>query len=57
MCIAFSSDREGPFVNGYAVSLTEFKNLYRVLEDHETSKIHENAAKSYLVACKNVDDR
>ena len=32
-------------------------SLYGALEDHESSKIHEDVAKSYLLACKNVDVR
>ena len=37
-----------------AVGQKGIKNIYRALEDHETSKIYENVAKSYLVASKSA---
>ena len=53
--MTLSSHCEGRFINGYAVGLKDINNLYRAFKDREIYKIYENAANSYLVACRSIN--
>ena len=53
ICLAYSADRNSPFVNG--ISTADVKHLYSRIHEHEKSKTHDRSVNSYIMAKKSLN--